>query len=331
MKPFALGVIADLRSRRLLPVAILLAVALVAVPVVLRKSETPPVPPAPQPAAETVPGGLPSPDAALAGQPLVTMASLKTSSALRTFDSRDPFKPLQSMSEMGEDGAAGGSGDAVPLADGGSGGLSGADAISAGSLDLGGSTGSGDTGGGGAPSPTAPDLEQLPSDQAPDPEPDPDPEPEPDPDPEPGTYAIDVSFAGPEQARRVRGLPRLAMLPHASVPLLIFLGVSDGGGEAMFLVDSKLTPDEGEGTCRPSPERCATLGLKPGERQTFVGDEGGSYLLQLDQIRAISVEQAIRRRRASDARAASAEQEQGAQPPPPQNFLPVLVDIFNGG
>jgi hypothetical protein len=121
------------------------------------------------------------------------------------------------------------------------------------------------------------------------------------------------------------------MLPHASVPLLIFLGVSDGGEEAMFLVDSKLTPDEGEGTCRPSPERCATLGLKPGERQTFVGDEGGTYLLQLDQIRAISVEQAIRRRRAAGANAASAQQEQGEQQLSPHQFLPVLVDIFSGG
>jgi hypothetical protein len=136
------------------------------------------------------------------------------------------------------------------------------------------------------------------------------------------TYAVDVSFAGPEQARQVRGLPRLAMLPHASVPLLIFLGVSDGG-EATFLVDSKLRPDAGEGECRPSFERCATVGLEPGERQTFLDDEGRTYVLQIDQIRTVTVEQAIVRRRATDAQAAGSQMA-------PQRFLPVLVDLFGG-
>ena len=124
----------------------------------------------------------------------------------------------------------------------------------------------------------------------------------------------------------MRGLPRLAMLPHASVPLLIFLGVSAGGDEAMFLIDSKLHAGEGEGTCRPTPERCATVGLEPGEQQTFVDDEGRGYFIQLDQIRAVSVEQAIRSRRSADARAAGAGAELS-----PQRFLPVLVDALIRG
>lgn len=314
MKAFALGVVADLRGRRLLPVAILLVIALLAVPVVLREPEAPlPEVPAQQPAAETVPGGLPSPDAALAGQPLVTMATLKTSSALRSFDSRDPFKPLQSMSDVAADADDGASGAAgAPLADD----ASSDDAASADSGGFGSFGSSGETGGGEIPNLTAPeDVEPTTPDE------EPTPEPAPQPEPAPTTYAVDVSFAGPEQARQVRGLPRLAMLPHASVPLLIFLGVSDGG-EATFLVDSKLRPDAGEGECRPSFERCATVGLEPGERQTFVDDEGRTYVLQIDQIRSVSVDQAIRRRQATDAQAARSESA-------PQVFLPVLVDIFD--
>lgn len=316
MTPFARGVLADLRSRRLLPVAIVLAVALLAVPVLLRESPAPPalVTDAAQPSAATAPGGLPSPDAALEPAPLVTMASLERPSALRSFDTRDPFEPLQTMAQVAQGQAD------EEAADPGSrtGGSSVAPDV----------TISGGIGNVSVPDvpigPTGGDAPASPDPEAQDPEQDrdePDREPEPRPEPEPGTYAVDVSFAGPEQARQVRGLPRLAMLPHASVPLLIFLGVSDGGGEALFLIDSKLSPQEGEGTCLPSLERCATLGLEPGERQTFIGDEGGTYLLQLDQIRAISVEEAIRRRRASDARAARTESE-------PRPFLPVLVDIL---
>jgi hypothetical protein len=134
-----------------------------------------------------------------------------------------------------------------------------------------------------------------------------------------------VSFAGPERRRVIRGLPRLAALPHASVPLVIFLGVDDSGGEALFLIDAKLHAREGEGTCRPSPEQCATLALEVREHRTFVDDQGREYLLQLDRIRAVDVKRAIRSRRAIDARAAREERSA------PQRFLPVLVDIFTGG
>lgn len=333
MKPFLLGVIADLRSQRLLPVAILLVAALVAVPVLLGRAPEPAPPVASAPVVETTPDGLPSPDAALTGDPLVTMASLEGSSDLDSFDTRNPFKPLKSLDQVEAGrGLDGGSSD---LADAGSGLGGGTDLASSGD--------SGDSGepspgsGGGSPPSPEPDPSPSPSpsptpDLMPQPDLDPDLVPQPDldpdldPDPQRLTYAIDVSFAGPESSRRVRALPRLAMLPHASVPLLIFLGVSAGGDEAMFLVDSKLHAGDGEGMCRPSPERCATVGLEPGERQAFVDDEGRGYVLQLDQIRAVSVEQAIRSRRSADARAAGA----GAEPSP-QRFLPVLVDALIGG
>jgi len=98
--PFLLGVIADLRSQRLLPIAIVLVAALVAVPVLLHKGPEPAPPAAPAPVVATTPDGLPSPDAALGSDPLVTMASLEGSSDLDSFDARDPFKPLKSLDQV---------------------------------------------------------------------------------------------------------------------------------------------------------------------------------------------------------------------------------------
>lgn len=319
MTPFALGVIADLRRQRLLPIAILLVAALVAVPVLLRKDPEPVPPIAAAPVVETTPDGLPAPDAALASDPLVTMASLEGSSDLDSFDSRDPFKPLKTLEQV-----ATGPGLNTPSTDlaatsPDAGGPTG-DLASAGGTgdDLSGGTGG--SGGGSAPSPGA-----VPSPSpSPAPSPPPAPGPEPSPDPQRLTYAIDVSFTGPDGRRTVRGLPRLAMLPSESAPLLVFLGVSDSGNEAVFLVDSKLTAETGEGDCVPSPEQCATLELAPGELQTFLDAEGRRYVLQLDQIREVDVERAAQAREGLAARAAASSR-------PVVPFLPVLVDVLTMG
>ena len=79
MTPLVLGLWDDLREKRLWPVALALVVALVAVPVLLRKpaEETPPAV-AGATASTTTAGGLPGPEAVLAGdgKPLVTLAVL---------------------------------------------------------------------------------------------------------------------------------------------------------------------------------------------------------------------------------------------------------------
>ena len=104
MKALALGVIQDLRDRRLLPVAMLLAgrarrrarAACSSPP----RSAPPPVaaaPVTPAPGAE----GLPTPEQALqgGGKPLVSLAVLDQPSDLASFDSKDPFKPLEKLAD----------------------------------------------------------------------------------------------------------------------------------------------------------------------------------------------------------------------------------------
>ena len=276
LQPLVSGVVADLRNRGLLPVAIALLVALVAVPVLLRDSAEAPVSTAASaPAVAVTPNGLPAPDEALDERPLVTMATLRSPSKLESFDSRNPFQPLRGLEEIAADG----------------------DAPSTATTDISGdlaaaSPGSDSPSSGGSPSPGTPDS---PDPFGGDPVPDPAPTPTPSPTPEPPseerlTYAVDLTFDTPGGlARRYRNVQRLQMLPSELNPLLIFLGVDVTGNRATFLVDATLRAQAGGGNCSPSTAECATLTLEPGEQRTFVDEQDQAYLLRLDQIREVPV------------------------------------------
>jgi len=314
LKPLAQGVIADLRTRGLLPVAILLAVALVAVPTFLSRSPEPVAVEAAAPIDPVDTGGLPGPAEALGERPLVTLASLDSSSDLKSFSARDPFQPLRTLNALGSDPAATtttsnlvDTGAAVAASDttGGSSPDAGFGGAVGGDPSPGGDTG-GDTGGGTG-----------------DPAPSPAPRPTPDPAPERRfTYAVDLTFDGPESAPRTyRNLPRISMLPNEASPLLIFLGVGANVNNVVFLVDSTLrASSEGEGTCSPSPEDCATVSIEPGEQQVFLDDSDRRYVLQIDQIREVPLvdaSQALEDRGADSAKAAIGE--------PVRRFLPQLL------
>jgi hypothetical protein len=76
------------------------------------------------------------------------------------------------------------------------------------------------------------------------------------------------------------------MLPDAESPLLIFMGVTEKAGNAVFMVDSTLQA-AGEGACKPSVAKCASLYLGPGSEHEFTTDEGDSYMLRIDEIRRV--------------------------------------------
>lgn len=312
-----LGVVADLRERRLLPVAIGLILLVIVVPVVLSKpADTPKVQ---TPTAGTSPAtvdGLPGPEQALNNdKPLVTLAVLDKPSNLQTYKGRDPFKPLVSIKagadalspNAGSGTAAGGSTTTAAAGGGGGGGATG---------DTGG-TGGGSTGGG-TTTPTTPTTPTKPKTKA-----------------KQFTYVIDAKLAGPSKTQRYHHLQRLAMLPTESNPLLIFLGVSSSGNSAVFLVDSKLKPIDGEGSCKPSKTQCATLRLQPGETYAFQDQAGRRYVIELDQIDRVSVaslrEEAAKEKK--KAKASAAEALAAGEPAPPitpTQFVPVLVDLVTG-
>jgi len=305
MKALALGVLHDLRDRRLLPVAILLAAAVVGVPALMLKPAPAAAPVAAQPATPA-PGadGLPTPEQVLegGGKPLVSLAVLDEPSNLASFESKDPFKPLEKIGDV-----LPGDGDAAALADGKS-------------APTGGSTGDPSAGGGGGTTPSLPgvDPNTAPAPTAPE-----------DTTPQKFTYTVDATFDGPSGVRRFRNMPRLRMLPSESSPLLVFLGVDAPGEKAVFLVDSTVTMLEGEGNCSPAKDACATLSLEPGERQVFTDGDGQRYTIQIDQIRERSLASVAKAARAARKRKKVASTAVGYSPR--RRFTPpVLAEILTG-
>ena len=95
MKSVALDIWADLREKRLWPVAVALLVGLVAIPVLLR-----------EPAEAPAPATASAPPASAAGADQLLPASLEAAkpllrtSTLSEFDSKNPFKPLRALKKV---------------------------------------------------------------------------------------------------------------------------------------------------------------------------------------------------------------------------------------
>ena len=100
---------------------------------------------------------------------------------------------------------------------------------------------------------------------------------------------IDVTFTANGRTRKIKGMQKLDMLPNETNPLLLFLGVSPNGGNAVFLVDSTLET-AGEGKCKPSKSDCAFVYLGAGSEQVFTDEDGKSYDLAVDQIRKVKLD-----------------------------------------
>jgi hypothetical protein len=262
MKIFLLDLWHDLRAKRLWPVALVLAVALVAVPVVLSKpSET--AGPAPVQTVRKAPD--PKEAAALAQVKLDSSAHDARGSTLDTFDPSDPFRPPAKVTKKKKtetdapSSVEGNTGGGTPAGDtGASTGTTGGDIGSTG----GGTTGTtGGTGGGGTPTTTTTQYR----------------------------YVVDVTFTANGRTRHIKGLERLDMLPSQASPLLLFLGATPNGGNAVFLVDSTLQA-AGEGRCKPKASECAFLYIGPGSEHEFTNDDGDSYTLKIDEIRKVRVD-----------------------------------------
>lgn len=227
VQAMALGVFADLRARRLVPVVAALLVLLIAVPLVLSKpAETPTPAPRPAAGASTSVGGLPNPEQALNdNKPLVTLAVLEKPSDLRSYKAKDPFKPLVPLKQASDAGAT------TSPAGGATAAAVGAGSPAAGSP--------GGTGGGGQ-TVTIPKTKLF-------------------------TYEIDATITTPNGKKRYRHLQRLAFLPSQSNALLIFLGVTSDGQSALVMANgNSLHPVGGGGAhCRPSHAKCSAVWSRP--------------------------------------------------------------------
>ena len=135
-----------------------------------------------------------------------------------------------------------------------------------------------------------------------------------------------MTFWANGRKRTIEGLEKLDMLPNQVTPLLIFMGVTDGAGNAVFLVDSTLET-AGEGKCKPSRADCAFLYLGAGSEQEFTNEDGDSYRLRINEIRKVKVgdepaSTASGARRPASPRARRSEHRSGAPLRPPDADRP---------
>jgi len=245
----------ELIERRLWPVALLLVLALVAVPLLLSKpaassddatpaSATAPDAPAAVAAAARKPGDIPP-----GGEPIVSVAQADKPAARLRGHAKNPFR--QQHDDEPAPGTVTATAGSASSGDGGS---------SAPAPGGGGRGNSGDSGG------------QAPSSPSP-------------------TYvyaSVDVHFghAG-HHLRAIEDIPRLTPLPNANHPIVVFLGTRRDRATAVFLVSTDVHV-QGLGQCVPSARDCEAIELREGEVALldFTQADGtvAQYELDLDRV-----------------------------------------------
>lgn len=263
------NLIKELRERKLWPIAIGLIVALVAVPVLLSKK-------APTTLVTQPTGGLPY----STGTALPAIA-IKTTPAVSKLAGRgrDPFTP-QDVATTATTTTTTTTSTTPPSSTTG---------VSAGST--GSSTGSSSSSGAGSATPstsgaTTPATTTTPTLTPAKPAP-----------PAPAgltaqqsyqvSLAITTSNGG---INTIDPLERLSVLPSVQQPLLVELGVLQGGKQVLFAVEPGAAVS-GPGTCTPGPIDCEVLSLSPGQtegmsKQTATGSTPVA-LFAVDAIRAV--------------------------------------------
>jgi hypothetical protein len=262
MRVFLLDLWLDLREKRLAPVAILLLAGIIAVPIVLAKGEKAP----PAPATPTTTTAAAAAPVIAAGQP----DQGPVASKLQTFSPRDPFEPTGSSAAATTGGAttaAPTTGGSTPSSTstgatttGGGGGATTGTAPSTGT-----GTGTGTTGTGNTTGETKTTL---------------------------FTYTVDLRFGEGGSVKAFHDVQRLDLVPSADNPKIVFLGVTTTGKTAVFLVDSNIGVDTPGGKCRPSPDECTFLYLRPDsdhDQAQLTDSDGTVYHLRLLRIHRVSV------------------------------------------
>jgi hypothetical protein len=267
MKPLE-NVWNGLVQRRLLPVAILLLAALVAVPFLLAKDPEPVAAPGAATADESLKA-----DAATA-DPVVSLVDDSTHKERRRVlgARKNPFQPAPAPKAAKSD-------DTEPAAGETQSPTGGTEADKP--ADSGAPTGPTTS-----PGVTSPGTPVAPA----------------EPKPTYELYSLTVNFGDAESGSLTRmNLPRLKPLPSAEEPVLVYLGPGKGGKSAIFMVDEGVVA-QGDASCKPSPRNCETIHMSPGDTEFLdVTDEDGTVTAQyqLDLLK-------IKTSKTADASAAAA-------------------------
>jgi hypothetical protein len=264
-------IVYDLRSRGLLPLAALLAVGIVAVPILIGRSGSDS--PAPVPALDSEAVSAPENEPAVLTYAPGVRDYRKRLEALQE---KDPFK--QQFTSSGSAATLGGGGDVTTTLGGtsgasvGGGSASGSASVGGGgteSVDYGGSPGS-DGGGGSKPVHHRPPNVIVKTKYL--------------------SYRMDAAFGEVGSMKPRRDVEPLSFLAGEDLPVLVFLGIGGDGSKAMFLVSSDVSAADGQGTCVPnSSSPCYLLVLRTGQVEDLTyGPNGKTYRLKVTAIRRSS-------------------------------------------
>jgi len=110
--------------------------------------------------------------------------------------------------------------------------------------------------------------------------------------PKPRYYAwrVAVKVGEPGHLKERSEVQRLAMLPSEGKPAATFLGATEDGGKALFLVSSDVDSVKGDGRCLPSHSTCQYLVMKIGDKANLhYAPDGNRYNIVLVDIHAVEV------------------------------------------
>lgn len=103
------------------------------------------------------------------------------------------------------------------------------------------------------------------------------------------SFEIDVKFGLAGQTKSKKNVAALSPFPSADDAYFVYLGATDGGKTAVFLVSTDVKAT-GDGVCSPSETNCKQVELRVGDTELFdVSDASngaalGSYELELVKI-----------------------------------------------
>ncbi len=250
----------DLRDRRLLSVAIMLLVGIVAVPFLISSGEETPVGPPLAPPAQAGSADEASPVV------LAEVPGLRDfEKRLDKFNERNPFEQQltgPTKEEKAEQAAANDT-----KADAGSGsGIAGGSAESGGTTDTGGGSGSGSGSGGSGDGGGGSSSEEIIL----------------------YSWRINVKIRVDGQSEKRQDVKQLEFVPGNKRPVLQFIQGNFDATEAAFVVSRSVESSKGDGNCSPNNSNCEFILLKEGQVHRFTYEpDGRVYAIKLTKVKLI--------------------------------------------
>ena len=102
------------------------------------------------------------------------------------------------------------------------------------------------------------------------------------------SYRITARMGEPGEVKVRRNIPELTMLPSEKNPVAVFLGVSSDEKKALFLVSSEVTKMFGDTNCRLGEETCQFIAVEPGFPVIFTyGENDRKFQLSINKIERV--------------------------------------------